>query len=74
MCGSAPAIAALLGRFLPRLEPLVATQAALLSTAERHDVVFHLLVRGVGPCNISSSPGAVAARTTKVQDLLKARA
>jgi hypothetical protein len=28
--GSAPAIAALLGRFLPRLGPLVATQAAFL--------------------------------------------
>jgi hypothetical protein len=30
LCGSAPAIAALLGRFLPRLGPLVATQAAFL--------------------------------------------
>src|SRR5260370_25123339 len=30
VCGSAPAIAALLGRFLPRLGPLVATQAAFL--------------------------------------------
>jgi hypothetical protein len=31
MCGSAPpAIAALLGRFLPRLGPLVATQVAFL--------------------------------------------
>src|SRR6266849_6420001 len=31
VCGSATAIAALLGRFLPRLGPLVATQAAFLS-------------------------------------------
>ena len=30
VCGSAPAIAALLGRFLPRLGPLAATQAAFL--------------------------------------------
>ena len=30
VCGSAPAIAALLGLFLPRLGPLVATQAAFL--------------------------------------------
>ena len=36
VCGSAPAIAALLGRFLPRLGPLAATQAAFLLRAE-HD-------------------------------------
>jgi hypothetical protein len=34
VCGSSPAIAALLGRFLPRLGPLAATQAALLSSAD----------------------------------------
>src|SRR6266852_9538193 len=36
VCGSAPAIAALLGRFLPRLGPLVATQAAFLFVCTPH--------------------------------------
>jgi hypothetical protein len=49
-CGSAPAIAALLGRFLPRLGPLAAMQAAFLFCVCRHvQFAVGFLVIGTRP-------------------------
>jgi hypothetical protein len=67
-CGSAPAIVALLGRFLPRLGPLVATQAAFLfvyavtSAAIPRQIAGHARSRAsaiIGSRNLSPEPPVV---------------
>jgi hypothetical protein len=53
VCGGAPAIAALLGRFLPRLGPLVATQAAFLFVCT--PIGFSGSVEGVRNCGVRAT-------------------